>query len=129
MEQNPSELEVPVVVEEQPKRARKRIPKKALEQIERATRANEEARIEEDARKEVPAVKPRFAALQCECGAYILSDKDGMYPERCPECGTWNDYRGVKYLEASDNILVCDKCGGLTLITPETTCCQHCGAR
>lgn len=73
--------------------------------------------------------KPSHVVLKCECGADIMPDKNGMYPARCPSCGTWNDYRGIAFLEQSENILVCDKCGGLTLIEPDTECCKHCGAR
>lgn len=72
---------------------------------------------------------PDMQVLKCECGADILPDKDGLYPSRCPDCGTWNDYRGIGFLEKSDSILVCDKCGGLTLIKPDTVSCEHCGAR
>lgn len=73
--------------------------------------------------------KPSHVCLKCECGADIMPDKNGMYPARCPNCGTWNDYRGLKFLEQSPDILVCDKCGGLTLLKPDTVCCEHCGAR
>lgn len=73
--------------------------------------------------------KPSHVCLKCECGADIMPDKRGMYPARCPNCGTWNDYRGLKFLEESPNILVCDKCGGLTWIDENTSCCSHCGAR
>ena len=73
--------------------------------------------------------KPARVVLKCECGADIMPDKRGMYPARCPNCGTWNDYRGLKFLEQSPDILVCDKCGGLTLLKPDTVCCEHCGAR
>lgn len=132
METNPDELQVTEVVEpvvEQPKRAKKRVPKKALEQIERA-RNEESARDTVDIEETKPPVKVPFnQVLQCECGCNIMLQSDGLYPARCPECGTWNDYRGVKFLEESPNILVCDKCGGLTLIKPDTVCCEHCGAR
>lgn len=76
-----------------------------------------------------PETPTDMQVLKCECGADIMPDKTGMYPARCSNCGTWNDYRGIKFLEQSANILVCDKCGGLTLIEPTTTCCTHCGAR
>lgn len=81
--------------------------------------------------EEPHAVKqtPSNVVLSCECGADIMPDKSGMYPARCPNCGTWNDYRGLKFLEESPDILVCDKCGGLTLLKPDTVCCEHCGAR
>lgn len=132
METNSDELQVTEVVEpvvEQPKRAKKRVPKKALEQIERA-RNEQSARDTVDIEETKPPVKVPFnQVLQCECGCNIMLQSDGLYPARCPECGTWNDYRGVKFLEQSPNILVCDKCGGLTLIKPDTVCCEHCGAR
>lgn len=137
MEQNPDELEVTPVVEvtesapkqSAPKRPRTRVPKAALAKIEEAQneeRARETTVLEEP--KPVPKV-PDNQILKCECGCDIMPEANGLYPSRCPECGTWNDYRGVKFLEQSANILVCDKCGGLTLIKPDTVCCEHCGAR
>lgn len=90
--------------------------------------APQAAEVIEEAHPDNTAGNKGIVLLCDHCGAELYPDREGMYPANCPNCNAENDYRGIGFLERSEDILVCDRCGHLTKIKPNTTCCSWCGA-
>lgn len=106
---------------EKPKRAR-RTKKAAI------SKDPEPATVLQEPEPDRTAGSTGIVLLCDHCSAELLPDKSGMYPEFCPACHAENDYRGIAFLEQSEDILVCDRCGHLTKLNPGVDKCHWCGA-